>query len=39
MSFTHTLFPGRIDLDELIKAFQELGVPLDRQEATNLLQR
>ncbi|KAF5287764.1 hypothetical protein FQA39_LY15700 [Lamprigera yunnana] len=30
---------GRIDLDELIRAFHELGVPLDRQEATNLLQR
>uniref|UniRef100_A0A1Y1NB82 EF-hand domain-containing protein n=1 Tax=Photinus pyralis TaxID=7054 RepID=A0A1Y1NB82_PHOPY len=30
---------GKIDLDELIRAFQELGVPLERQEATNLLQR
>ncbi|KAK4872999.1 hypothetical protein RN001_015028 [Aquatica leii] len=30
---------GKIDLDELIKAFHELGVPLERQEATNLLQR
>lgn len=30
---------GRIDLEELIRAFQDLGIPLDRQEATNLLQR
>ncbi|XP_050303447.1 calcium-binding mitochondrial carrier protein SCaMC-2 [Anthonomus grandis grandis] len=30
---------GRIDLEELIKAFHELGIPLERQEATNLLLR
>lgn len=32
-------FSGKIDLDELIKAFSDLGIPLERGEATNLLQR
>ncbi|KAJ8981204.1 hypothetical protein NQ317_014848 [Molorchus minor] len=30
---------GKIDLDELIRAFVDLGIPLERSEATNLLQR
>ncbi|CAG9841036.1 unnamed protein product [Diabrotica balteata] len=30
---------GKIDLDELIKAFSDLGIPLERGEAKNLLQR
>ncbi|CAH1119923.1 unnamed protein product [Phaedon cochleariae] len=30
---------GKIDLDELIRAFSDLGIPLERGEATNLLQR
>jgi hypothetical protein len=30
---------GMIDVEELIKAFKELGVEIDRNEATNLLQR
>ncbi|XP_030761167.1 calcium-binding mitochondrial carrier protein SCaMC-2 [Sitophilus oryzae] len=30
---------GKIDLEELIRAFCDLGIPLDRSEATNLLQR
>ncbi|XP_018573454.1 calcium-binding mitochondrial carrier protein SCaMC-2 isoform X1 [Anoplophora glabripennis] len=30
---------GKIDLDELVRAFHDLGIPLDRGEATNLLQR
>ncbi|KAG5891923.1 hypothetical protein JTB14_030070 [Gonioctena quinquepunctata] len=30
---------GKIDLEELIRAFNELGIPLERGEATNLLQR
>ncbi|XP_076263108.1 short Calcium-binding Mitochondrial Carrier [Rhynchophorus ferrugineus] len=30
---------GKIDLEELIRAFCDLGIPLDRKEATNLLQR
>nr|XP_022905598.1 calcium-binding mitochondrial carrier protein SCaMC-2 isoform X3 [Onthophagus taurus] len=30
---------GIIDLDELCKAFNELGIPLEKMEATNLLQR
>ncbi|CAG9766790.1 unnamed protein product [Ceutorhynchus assimilis] len=30
---------GKIDLEELIRAFSDLGIPLDRREATNLLQR
>ena len=30
---------GKIDLDELCKAFNELGIPLEKMEATNLLQR
>ncbi|VEN62881.1 unnamed protein product, partial [Callosobruchus maculatus] len=30
---------GKIDLEELIRAFSDLGIPLERGEATNLLQR
>jgi hypothetical protein len=30
---------GMIDVEELIKAFKELGVEVDRTEATKLLQR
>lgn len=30
---------GKIDLEELVRAFSDLGIPLDRREATNLLQR
>nr|XP_023016150.1 calcium-binding mitochondrial carrier protein SCaMC-2-like [Leptinotarsa decemlineata] len=30
---------GKIDLEELIRAFNDLGIPLERGEATNLLQR
>ncbi|XP_056630346.1 calcium-binding mitochondrial carrier protein SCaMC-2 isoform X1 [Diorhabda sublineata] len=30
---------GKIDLAELIKAFSDLGIPLERGEARNLLQR
>ncbi|KAJ8915806.1 hypothetical protein NQ315_004618 [Exocentrus adspersus] len=30
---------GKIDLDELIRAFNDLGIPLERSEATNLLHR
>lgn len=30
---------GKIDLEELIKAFHELGIPLEKMEAKNLLQR
>lgn len=30
---------GKIDLEELIRAFNDLGIPLDKMEATNLLQR
>ncbi|XP_017784896.1 PREDICTED: calcium-binding mitochondrial carrier protein SCaMC-2 isoform X2 [Nicrophorus vespilloides] len=30
---------GKIDLEELIRAFHELGIPLDKSEARNLLQR
>lgn len=32
-------FTGKIDLDELVKAFSDLGIPLDEAEATKLLQR
>lgn len=32
-------FIGKVDLEELITAFHELGVAMDRQEATNLLKR
>ncbi|CAH0546112.1 unnamed protein product [Brassicogethes aeneus] len=30
---------GKIDLEELVRAFSDLGIPLDRSEARNLLQR
>ncbi|XP_066251116.1 calcium-binding mitochondrial carrier protein SCaMC-2 [Euwallacea similis] len=30
---------GKIDLEELVRAFSDLGIPLERQEAINLLQR
>ncbi|KAH0817734.1 hypothetical protein GEV33_005059 [Tenebrio molitor] len=30
---------GKIDLEELIRAFSDLGIPLDRMEAKKLLQR
>lgn len=30
---------GMIDVEELIKAFKELGVEVDKKEATKLLQR
>ncbi|KAL1491164.1 hypothetical protein ABEB36_011804 [Hypothenemus hampei] len=30
---------GKIDLEELVRAFHDLGIPLERGEATNLLQR
>ncbi|KAK7867010.1 hypothetical protein R5R35_006873 [Gryllus longicercus] len=30
---------GKIDVDELIKAFKDLGVDIDKKEATNLLLR
>ncbi|ENN81792.1 calcium-binding mitochondrial carrier protein SCaMC-2 [Dendroctonus ponderosae] len=30
---------GKIDTDELVRAFCDLGIPLDRREATKLLQR
>ena len=32
-------FLGKIDKEELIKAFKELGVEIDSKEATNLVQR
>ncbi|XP_055702647.1 calcium-binding mitochondrial carrier protein SCaMC-3 isoform X1 [Phlebotomus papatasi] len=30
---------GRVDLDELISAFKDLGIEMDKKEATNLLYR
>ncbi len=30
---------GKIDLEELMRAFHDLGIDLDRNEATRLLQR
>jgi len=33
------LFTGKIDLEELIRAFKELGIEIGREEATKLLQR
>lgn len=30
---------GRIDLEELIRAFKDLGIDIERTEATKLLQR
>lgn len=30
---------GKIDLEELIRAFKELGIEIAREEATKLLQR
>lgn len=30
---------GKVDLDELIIAFKELGIEIDRNEATKLLER
>lgn len=35
--FSHVL--GMIDVEELIKAFKDLGVEVDKNEAMKLLQR
>lgn len=32
-------FTGKIDLEELIRAFKELGIEIAQEEATKLLQR
>jgi Ca2+-binding EF-hand superfamily protein len=32
-------FTGKIDMDEMIVAFKELGIEINRTEAKNLLQR
>ncbi|GAB0101028.1 calcium-binding mitochondrial carrier protein SCaMC-1-like [Sergentomyia squamirostris] len=41
LQFSHldTNKDGKVDLDELIAAFKELGVEMDKKEATNLLHR
>lgn len=39
LSIQFYLFSGKIDLEELIKAFQELGVEMEREEAKKLLAR
>jgi len=33
------LLAGKIDLEELIRAFKELGIEMAQEEATKLLQR
>lgn len=33
------IFSGKIDLEELIKAFKDLGIEMERAEAKKLLQR
>lgn len=33
------LYVGRIDQDELVRAFKDLGVEIDHREALKLLQR
>lgn len=33
------LFVGKVDLEELILAFKELGIEIDKTEATKLLER
>lgn len=30
---------GKVDLEELISAFSDLGIEMDKKEATNLLHR
>jgi len=37
--YNFLLFTGKIDLEELIRAFKELGIEIAREEATKLLQR
>lgn len=33
------MFSGKVDLEELISAFADLGIAIGRNEATNLLKR
>lgn len=33
------MFAGSVDLEELILAFKDLGIDIDRTEATKLLER
>lgn len=39
-NFKHVFFvQGKVDLEELISAFADLGIAIGRNEATNLLKR
>lgn len=39
LTFVSFSFVGKIDLEELINSFKELGLDVSREEATKLLQR
>lgn len=38
-SFLYLNFTGKVDLEELISAFKDLGIEMDKNEAKNLLHR